>query len=554
MGAVASAVSNAVSDVVEAAGSVVSNVGQAVEQVGQTVGNVAQAVANDPLPVLISIAATPVLGPAAAAIGLPSAAVAPLTAAAISAAQGNSIEEIALSAASSYVGGQVAGQVAGALPPDVSQVVSNIVPSAAQGAAQAAITGQDPLLAALGSGVAGGVAGQVAPQLGQTAGNIAGQAAGTAAVGGNVGQAVGSGLVSAGLGQVSGALGNVFGNGQAQTPTDVAQAEQPEGQSMDEILAEMIGQELNAPSTPSPFAPIAAGGVASDFAPTPLVPTPIGTVTVTSPPVDIQGEGIAFEDLPPIEDEFVAEAPMPSPVAPQPTLPISQQDQQIFNLVQELAAQQPTAPQAPATAPPQAPTPEIVPMPPIAEQAPIDQAPVTEAPTQAPVAEQPAPPMSAGPVEQPSPTAPTMGGGMAPQDQELIDLINAINGTQPETTGGTGQTLAGMETIGGGGTEEGGMTGESMGMEEEEFVDTGPREPGEQLPAEGGGSVITVMGPAEAPVRPRRAGFAPSDSALSALLGTSLSEAGASKPIMGEDESQRRAVWNLESLRNALGI
>jgi hypothetical protein len=231
-------------------------------------------------------------------------------------------------------------------------------------------------------------------------------------------------------------------------------------------------------------------------------------------------------------------------------LPISQQDQQIFDLLQQITAQQPTA--APAPAP--ARTPEIVPMPPIAEQAPIDQAPVTEAPTQAPVAEQPAPPMSAGPVEQPSPTAPTMGGGMAPQDQELIDLINAINGTQPETTGGTGQTLAGMETIGGGGTEEDGMTGESMGMEEEEFVDTGPREPGEQLPAEGGGSVITVMGPAEAPARARRTGFAPSDSTLGSLLGTALTPAGSTEPIMGEDESQRRAVWNLESLRNALGI
>jgi hypothetical protein len=549
MGAVVEVISNAVSDVVEAAGDVVSDVGQAVESVGQTVGNIAQAVANDPLPVLVSIAAAPVLGPAAVAVGLPSAVVAPLTAAAISAAQGNSIEEIALSAASSFVGGQVAGQVASALPSDVAQVVSDIVPSAAQGAAQAAITGQDPLLAALGSGIAGGVAGQVTPELGQTTGTIAGQAAGTAATGGNVAQAVGSGLAGAAIGEVSGALGGAFGGGQAPAPTDVAQAEQPEGQSMDEILAGMITEEMNQPSTPSPYAPLAAGGAVSDVSPTPLVPTePVGTVTVTSPPVDIQGEGIAFEDLPQLpEDEFVAEAPMPSPVAPQPALPISQQDQQIFDLLQELAAQQPTA--APAPAP--APTPEIVPMPPIAEQAPIEEAPVTEAPTQAPVTEQPTPPISAGPVEQPMPEVPQMptmgGGGISPQDQELLDLITAIEGgqgTQPSAPSGTA------------------VSGESMGVveaptfeeeEETELVDTGPREPGEQLPAEGGVSTVTVMGPAATPVRTRRAGFAPSDSTLSALLGTSLSE-GAAEPIMGEDEGKRRAVWNIESLRNALGI
>jgi hypothetical protein len=53
----------------------------------------------------------------------------------------------------------------------------------------------------------------------------------------------------------------------------------------------------------------------------------------------------------------------------------------------------------------------------------------------------------------------------------------------------------------------------------------------------------------------RAAGGIPqADSMLGALLGTALTPAGSTEPIMGEDESKRRAVWNLESLRNALGI
>jgi hypothetical protein len=479
MGAVVEVISNAVSDVVEAAGDVVSDVGQAVESVGQTVGNIAENVAENPLPVLVSIAAQ--------AVGIP----APLTAAAITAAQGGSIEDIAQSAAASYVGGQVAGQVSSALPTDVAQVVQDIVPSAAQGATAAAITGQDPLLAALGSGIAGGVAGQVTPELGQTTGTIAGQAAGTAATGGNVAQAVGSGLVSAGLGQVSGTLGDLFGGGQAPAPTDVAQAEQPEGQSMDEILAGMITEEMNQPSTPSPYAPLAAGGAVSDVSPTPLVPTGTVTTEFVSPPTPVDalggGEGIALEDLPELpEDTGQAYTP-----------PISQGAQQAFDVAQGYAGT--------------------------------------------------TPPISAGPVTQPSTQAPTMGGGgISPQDQDLLDLINAVEGSQ------------GTQPSAPSGTE---VSGESMGVtetpavaeEDTEFVDTGPKEPGEQLPAEGGVSTVTVMGPAATPVRTRRAGFAPSDSTLSALLGTSLSE-GAAEPIMGEDEGKRRAVWNIESLRNALGI
>lgn len=491
MGAVVQAIVEPVKEVAKAAETVVKPIAKSVEKVGQAVAQTAQAVANDPLPVLVSVAAQ--------AVGIP----APLTAAAITAAKGGSIKDIALSAGAAYVGGQVAKGVTNALPTDVAQVVKDIVPSAATGATRAAITGQDPLLAALGSGVAGGVAGQLSPEIGGTAGTVLGQTAGAVATGKDLETSLGGSLVSAALSGAGKTAKSALD--ETRAPVEVAQVEQPEGQSMDEILAEMIGQELNQPSTPSPYAALASGGATSDVAPTPLVPTSRITTEFISPPTPVDalsgGEGISFEDLPPIEGEEFAGGDS--------TLPISQEDQQTFEVVQGYTGGNRPTTGAPATQPRQ-------------------------------------------------PTTVMGGGGVSPRDQEIIDLINAINGTQPEATGGTGQTLAGAGTIGGGGTAEGGMTGESMGMEgetEEEFVDTGPREPGEQLAPEGGVSTITVMGPTSAPARaPRAARFTPSDSTLGSLLGTALTPSGSSEPIMGEDESKRRAVWNIESLRNALGI
>jgi hypothetical protein len=475
MGAVVEAIVDAGSDIVEAAGDAVSNVGQAVEQVGQTVGNVAENIAQNPIPVLITVVAT--------TVGVPP----PLTAAAVTAAQGGSIEQIAASAAGSYIGGQVAGEIGGALS-DAAPVIQDIVPSAAQGAVQAAITGQDPLTAAIASGVAGGVSGQVTPELGQTVGQVAGQTAGTVAAGGDLAQALGSSVTGAAIGELSGAVGGAFQGGTTQ-PTDVATAQ--EGQTMDEILAEMIAQELETPSTPSPYAPIAAGGAVSDVTPTPLVPSePVSTVTTEFVGVpQIVGEGIGFEDLPPIEE-------------PEYQPPISEAANQTFNVVQGYTGQQPT------------------------------------------------PPISAGPVTQPTaPTAPvTGGGGISQADQDLLDLINAVEGGG--TTAGTPSGTA--------------VSGESMGVaettptptpeEEGELIDTGPREPAETAET-GGIDTTVVMGPRSGAVRGARPRFAPSDTTLSALLGTSLTpSAGASEPIMGEDESRRRAVWNVESLRNALGI
>ena len=84
---------------------------------------------------------------------------------------------------------------------------------------------------------------------------------------------------------------------------------------------------------------------------------------------------------------------------------------------------------------------------------------------------------------------------------------------------------------------------------------TGTAEGGTATPiSESMMSPLTVRAPAETGTRTlaRTLGLPQADSALGAILGTSLTPAG--EPILGEDESQRRAVWNIESLRNALGI
>ena len=553
MGAVVQAIVQPVVEVAKAAETVVKPIVKAVEQVGKAVEQTAQAVAKDPLPVLVSIAAAPVLGPAAAAIGLPSAAVAPLTAAAISAAQGNSIEDIAKSAAASFVGGQVASQVSAALPTDIAQVVKDVVPSAATGAAVAGITGQDPLTAALASGVAGGVAGQVTPELGKTAGTVAGQTAGAVAAGRDLEQALGTSLAGAALSELGKAARETVSDITRPAPTEVAQA-QPE--TMEDVLAQMFAEEQAKPIEPQQFAQLAAGGVASDVAPTPLVP--VGTVTVTAPPVDIQGEGIAFEDLPPLPDEEIAVTPPAAAPTPTPQLPIAEIDRQIFDLLQRQVAQQAPAPQAPAPQAPQiVPTPEL----PRVEEQVAEVTPETfipEEPTPITQAPMPTPPISAGPIEQPqAPTAPPMAG-MTEEERrtrEILDLIGVPAGEGPRESMGMGTTeMAGTLPGTGAGVEEP-VTGESMGMEadEGELVDTGPREPlaTEQV---AGITPMVVMGGAPTARATRRTGFAPSDSTLGALLGTALTPSGATEPILGEDESRRRAVWNIESLRNALGI
>jgi hypothetical protein len=483
MGAVVKAVAQPVKVVAKAAETVVKPIVKTVEKVGKAVEKTAQAVAKDPIPVLISVAAQ--------AVGIP----APLTAAAITAAQGGSIEDIAKSAGAAYVGGKVAGQV-GAAVKEAAPVVANVLPSAAQSATSAAITGRDVLSSALGGGIAGGVAGELAPTVGTDVARTAGQIAGATAAGTPIENAIASGVTGLALNQLSGAA------------TDIAKA---------------VTEGDKPPVTASTeFAPLASGGVMSDVSPTPLVRLPQreGTVSVTQAPQEFQGVGLGGElpqpSLADFEEAEYQEQLRQADIAQQRALPtqtqfqpiISPVDQQIFNMLTSSMGIRQGEPRATATT-------------------------GTPAKTPAQTAQELATGfVSPRATETGAGTGRGTGGGTTPSGESMIGGMTGA----PEATGGGmlggegGGTMAGT---GGAGTGEGGTAtpiSESMM------------------------SPLNVRAPSETGTRTlaRTLGLPQSDSALGAILGTSMAPTG--EPIMGEDESQRRAVWNLESLRNALGI
>lgn len=108
---------------------VTSAVTKTVSKAVNAVSNAVSNVIKNPLPVIETVALTAVLGPAGA--GLSTATAASISGAAVSAANGGNVKDIATAAAASYVGGQVAGstgqaaQAAGA-----SQTTAQIAASA----------------------------------------------------------------------------------------------------------------------------------------------------------------------------------------------------------------------------------------------------------------------------------------------------------------------------------------------------------------------------------------------------------------------------------------
>ena len=469
MGAVAEAIGGAVSDVFEAAGDAVSDVGKAVESVGKSVGNIAENIAQNPIPTLIAVAGQ--------AVGIP----APLTAAALTAAQGGSIQDIALSAAASYGGAQVS-QFAGQALAGAEPVVRDIVGGTLSSGTQAAITGGDIGAAALGGGIGSGVARGLTPEVGSTTARAIGQTAGGIAAGVDPARAAAAGITSAGMSQLSGAAKDIY---QAVTR----------------------GNEPITAATE--FAPLASGGVASDVAPTPLVRLPErqGTVTVQQDFTPMPSEGMGGVGLPTPQlsdfeeaeyqeqlrraDQIVRQQQQQTQTGFQPIL--SPVDQQVFNLLASgmgIRSREGGAGQGAA-----------------------DRARTAEGGAAVRTPAQQARELATGFV-----TARGEGGG----------------GRQAEQGGVSGESMMGGmgEGTGGTGTGEGSRTvqGDSM-------------------------TIVSARAPAErTATRMTRTGIPQADSMLGALLGTALTPAGSSEPIMGEDESQRRAVWNLESLRNALGI
>jgi archaellum component FlaC len=169
VGRAVAAAADVVGNVIKSVGSItvkaVNAVAGAVVKVGNTIGKIAESIAKDPLPTLITYAAQ--------AVGIP----APLTAAAIAAARGSSIKDIAISAAAVYAGGKVAQTVKvpglDSFSPATRQIIQNTVSGAAGSAAVSAVSGQ-PLDNILKSAAAGGISSAVQARLSQIT-NDAGQ-------------------------------------------------------------------------------------------------------------------------------------------------------------------------------------------------------------------------------------------------------------------------------------------------------------------------------------------------------------------------------------------
>ena len=137
---------------------VLSSVGQAVANVATKLGKSVENIVHNPLPVIETVALT--------AAGVPY----PIAAAAVSAANGGNIQQIAISAAAAYAGSEI-GNYAGANIPGVENfsaetqaILKQVVTSSSGSAAAAALSGKslDQILASAASGA---VSGLVASQL-----------------------------------------------------------------------------------------------------------------------------------------------------------------------------------------------------------------------------------------------------------------------------------------------------------------------------------------------------------------------------------------------------
>jgi len=133
-----------------------------IEKVGRSIENTLKNIARDPLPVIQTIALTYALGPSGAGLSTGQAALA--TSAAIAAANGGKVEDIALNMAAAYAGSQI-GEYAGAsMPPETTAMVKQVVISASASAATTALRGGD-FNQILASGVSGSVNAYVATSL-----------------------------------------------------------------------------------------------------------------------------------------------------------------------------------------------------------------------------------------------------------------------------------------------------------------------------------------------------------------------------------------------------
>jgi flagellar biosynthesis/type III secretory pathway chaperone len=152
----------------------VSNTGQKlISGVNKTIDNIAR----NPLPIIETAALVVILGPEGLALELEPATIAAVSSAAVSAANGGNVEQIALSAGAAYLGSQVGKEAGNAVTPIEQKTLEQmgpqyadtawlkqVVTSSSASAATTALRGGD-LTAILTSGVSGGVNSAVTAEL-----------------------------------------------------------------------------------------------------------------------------------------------------------------------------------------------------------------------------------------------------------------------------------------------------------------------------------------------------------------------------------------------------
>lgn len=145
----------------------VTNLTKPVQQVISGVNKSVDAVLRNPLPVIETVALTWALGPEGLALASETTAAA-VASAAVSAANGGKLENIALAAATAYAGAQIGTEATTYLPPGTSDTLKQIVASSSGSAATAALRGGS-LSSVIASGVSGAVSSYVSEDL-KTAG------------------------------------------------------------------------------------------------------------------------------------------------------------------------------------------------------------------------------------------------------------------------------------------------------------------------------------------------------------------------------------------------
>ena len=177
-----------------------------VQKVVSGVNKSVDNILRNPLPVIETVALTWALGPEGYALATETTAAA-IASAAVSAANGGKLENIALAAATAYAGAQIGSEAASYLPPGTSNTLKQIVASSSGSAATAALRGGS-LTSVIASGVSGAVSSYVSEEL-KTAGytkvdnklitNATNAATKAILQGKDVSAAISSSLVSTGL-------------------------------------------------------------------------------------------------------------------------------------------------------------------------------------------------------------------------------------------------------------------------------------------------------------------------------------------------------------------